>query len=371
MNYPNKEPLQVLFIAPSEADYLAITLFHGLRSVLGDQVVDFPKYDMAYQSFPETKRAQIYGRGFTVFYHLEEIPLHREEVEDRVRHGAYDLIVFGCIWGQFRLFAKWRKWLSPKNTILCDGADTAQVYPHAGFWWRRPRYWLLPRATRGFLYFKREWTDESQFGYWHRLLPRKFWQHLPCYPGLRRISFSIPEEKIASKLPPKTKDFPKHIVDGEIAALVPGSATSYAFTSEAEYYSDLQSSRFGITTKRAGWDCLRHYEIAANGCVPCFRDLVKKPADCAPHDLAPGVNCLSYSDPSDLLGQVKSLAESDYARLQLGAMEWARSKSTRVVAMEVTAQWQQAREDMLVKRPAVGRAIKSAAKSNGTAGNLR
>ena len=37
-------------------------------------------------------------------------------------------------------------------------------------------------------------------------------------------------------------------------------------------------SRFGVTTKKSGWDCMRHYELAASGCVPCFRDLEEKPA---------------------------------------------------------------------------------------------
>ena len=101
------------------------------------------------------------------------------------------------------------------------------------------------------------------------------------------------------------------------------------FEREADYYGDLQTSRFGITTKRAGWDCLRHYEIAANGCVPCFRHLDRKPPRCAPHGLEPGVNCLSYRDADDLMRQVDALATSEYDAAATGALAWARANSTR------------------------------------------
>ena len=72
-----------------------------------------------------------------------------------------------------------------------------------------------------------------------------------------------------------------HIVDEEVAERM-GAASSHVFEREADYYRDLQASRFGITTKRTGWDCLRHYEIAANGAVPCFRDLDRKPPPLRP-----------------------------------------------------------------------------------------
>ena len=34
---------------------------------------------------------------------------------------------------------------------------------------------------------------------------------------------------------------------------------------------------FGVTRKKAGWDCMRHIEIMASGCVPYFVDLEKLP----------------------------------------------------------------------------------------------
>lgn len=84
------------------------------------------------------------------------------------------------------------------------------------------------------------------------------------------IQFSISETKIVNEIPKKIKDF---------AFIVPGQLNTYIYDNETEYYNDYQSSYFAITTKKAGWDCLRHYEILANGCIPYFTDLDKCPKD--------------------------------------------------------------------------------------------
>ena len=52
------------------------------------------------------------------------------------------------------------------------------------------------------------------------------------------ISFGIPEEKIVDDVPAKTKDFPEHIVDAEVASRI-GHSTSYAFADEAAYYEEI------------------------------------------------------------------------------------------------------------------------------------
>ncbi len=329
---------KVLLVMPDEPDYLALTLFHGFRSLLGSQAVDYPRCDVAYADFPASARASIYGRGFSAFYLLPEASIDRIAVASRVASGQFKLVVFTSIQRQFGLFLQWRPFLSSQNTIITDSEDTPQPYPAAGRYWRRPYCWFLPRAHRQFLYFKREWTPDTQFNLWHRLVPRSYRRLLPHSRNLRRISFSIPEEKIVRQLPAKTKLWPRHIVDPEVAARVPESRTSYAFSTEGEYYADLQASKFGITTKRAGWDCLRHYEIAANGCVPCFRDLHLKPHTCAPHGLQSDVNCLCYRNADDLLGQIGKVDFGRYLQLQEGALAWARANTTTAAACRLLAE---------------------------------
>lgn len=199
---------EVLLVMPDAPDYLALTLLHGFRNLMGAQAVDYPRYDVAYMDFPVSARATIYGRGFSAFYLLPEAPILRSAVETRVADRRFKLIVFISIQRQFGLFLQWRPYLNRQNTIILDGEDTPQPYPAAGRYWRRPGYWFLPRAHREFLYFKREWTADTQFNLWHRLVPRS-WRHLLRQSrNLRPISFSIPPEKIVQRLPEKSKLWP-------------------------------------------------------------------------------------------------------------------------------------------------------------------
>ena len=82
------------------------------------------------------------------------------------------------------------------------------------------------------------------------------------------ITFSIPKEKIVNNIPVKTK---------LLAHIIPGKSYTYIFDNESNYYKDYQISYFAITKKKGGWDCLRHYEIMANGCIPVFLDIINCP----------------------------------------------------------------------------------------------
>jgi hypothetical protein len=289
-------------------------------------VVDFPKRDASYRTYPHPER--LYGRGFTLYGLLDDIDVDRRLVMDRARQGAYDLIVFGDIWRYFGSYVELLPSLDNTRLAFLDGADYPPPYPYGSAFWRVPQWWTLPRAHKRGTYFKRELTTATVQRRYFLPVPSRLAERLPFAKAIRPIAFSIPEEKIVDAPPPKTKPFGAHIVDPEVAGRV-GAATSHVFERESDYYGDLQASRFGITTKRAGWDCLRHYEIAANGCVPCFRDLERKPPRCAPHGLEPGINCLSYGTVDDLMRQIESLGEEQYNALQGGALAWARANSTR------------------------------------------
>lgn len=84
--------------------------------------------------------------------------------------------------------------------------------------------------------------------------------------GVFPLEFCIPEVKIVKEIPKKDRDF---------APLIPGNKNTYIYNDENTYYQDYQRSYFAITCKKGGWDCERHYEILANGCIPYFIDLDK------------------------------------------------------------------------------------------------
>lgn len=327
---------RVLLVSPNHDDFLTDGLFHGLRTLLGEDVVDFPKIDPLYATWPREWRERMHGHGFTLYGLLGDVPVDRNRALARAAEGEFDLVVFSDIWRTFGHWVQWMPKLRGQRVAVIDGSDRIEPYPYAGEWWRVRHWWLLPRAHNRSLFFKRE---VSPWTWWFRsylALPPFVARRLPLLRGMRPIAFSIPEEKVVAELPPKEKLLGAHVVDPEVAERV-GAQTRYLFTTEEEYYDDLRRSRFGVTTKRAGWDCLRHYEIAANGAVPCFRDLQRKPPESAPHGLRPGANCVAYRDAADLMAQLEAIDDPHYAALQRGALDWARANTTRRRAEEFLA----------------------------------
>jgi hypothetical protein len=320
---------RILFVHPNHEDYLADGLFHGLRSLLGADVVDFPKIDFAYDTYPVDQRPDLYGHGFSLYGLLPDMPVDRNRVMDRAANGAFDLVVFADIWRTFGIFVQLAPRLKGHTLIAAiDGADRPEPYPYAGEWWRTRVWWTLPRAHVRAIYFKREITPWTGTFRSYLTLPPRIAERLPSIRRMREISFSIPEDKVLAE-PPTVKDrlLASHVVDPEVAQRV-RAATGHVFTDEQEYYADLQRSRFGVTTKRAGWDCMRHYEQAANGCVPCFRDLDQKPRRAAPHGLD-ATNCIVYRNADELLSTIDTLDEDTYRQLEIGALRWARANTTQ------------------------------------------
>ena len=334
------QDMHILFLTSSEEDYLSDSILIGMRNILGVNCVDYPLRDILYKDCTKESSARVRGNGFTLYTgSLRNDAIDRFQIRPRLERGEFDLIIISDIWRQFGLFIQWRNYLTPSNTIILDGQDSDQLYPYAGFWWRRPYLWFVPRVTKDFLYFKREWTENSQFNIWHRLLPKSVRKFLPAAQNLRTISFAIPDSKIVTEIPIKTKRFARHIVDAEVAAQISDSSSNYAFKEEVNYYTDLQSSEYGITTKRAGWDCLRHYEIAANGCVPCFRSLREKPTNCAPHGLIPMVNCIEYENYNDLIRKISNISPEQYKKMATASIEWAKSNSCIKTASKILDTW--------------------------------
>lgn len=88
------------------------------------------------------------------------------------------------------------------------------------------------------------------------------------------LSFGIPEEKILETLQLKEQDF---------SIVIPGNRNNYIYSDENDYYTQYQKSKIALTFKKGGWDCLRHYEILANGCIPWFAGLSLCPSNALTH----------------------------------------------------------------------------------------
>lgn len=332
--------MKVLFLHSNRVDYLAESLFHGLRVLLGKNCVDVPRCDSMYAPLNDSFRSRLRGGGFTLYGLLEEIP---ELAEARyfweIDLDSYDLIVIANIWEQWQLFEKLSSRVKPEKLAILDGQDPPPIFPYSySNFLKRP--WLFFTPISQFKYFKREIYNGVYSRKLDQFLPPLFHEWIPNPKNIIPISFSIPEEKIwEEKNKIKIKNFPVHIVDEEVANNISESVFSdirsdnYSFSFEEEYYNDLRQSRFGITTKRGGWDCLRHYELAANGCVLCFRDLNLKPKNCAPHGLDDS-NCIIYHSYKELIEKTSSLTSEEYLQLQNATYQWIKSNTTKIRAKE-------------------------------------
>ncbi len=94
------------------------------------------------------------------------------------------------------------------------------------------------------------------------------------------IGFSIPERYVVSG-----SGTPLLARSRVVATVIPGNARTYVFQepSDERYHADYRASAFGITHRKGGHDCLRHYEVLAAGCVPLFPGIDSCPARTMTH----------------------------------------------------------------------------------------
>lgn len=323
-----KEFMKILCITNQKADYLADAFIIGLKQLYKKEAIEYKTKKILYKT---SDLSEVRGNGFTLYQILPQtIQSELSELTEN-ELNQFDLIIFTSIYRQYDTFLKILPFLKKEKTILLDGEDKANIFLYAGAYWKKLSFWRNPKPHKLFTYFKREITDKTNQSLYFKLLPSFLTYKLPLHKNIKQIGFGIPSEKICTFSPTKTKLFPIHIVDEEIASKNEGSKTSYGFDNEESYYADLQQSKFGITTKRGGWDCLRHYEIAANASVMCFKHLNKKPISCAPHGLIDGVNCISYDNYDDLMHKINQLSDEQYNELQKNTLIWVKNNTCKEV----------------------------------------
>jgi len=248
--------MKILFITGATfPDYLNDSVFHGLRSLYGENIVDSNCLTYLYKEYTsEAAKVKLYGRGFTLYSTLESDNTDRSDLDHKIRSKYFDLIIYGSVWRCLDYFETVCKNYPLNKIILLDGEDQRKLNP----------------LYRKYPYFKRELRKRRK--------------------GLYPISFSIPENKI--NITPVEKD-------RKFATVIPGDPSTYIFYNEADYYHDYSRSWFGITTKKGGWDCMRHYEILGSYCMPYFKDIRKCP------DLT------LFNFPKDLCLKANKLIEKD------------------------------------------------------------
>ena len=86
------------------------------------------------------------------------------------------------------------------------------------------------------------------------------------------ISFGLPQGRYD-----RARNISSIIKRRDFAQIIPGVKSTYAFQEEDAYYNSYSEAYYGITFKKQGWDCMRHYEIIASGAIPYFVDIRRLP----------------------------------------------------------------------------------------------
>lgn len=143
--------MKILFFTTPEADYLQDSVLHGLRCNFGSEVVDFPQKNILYDNHPKDN---IYGKGFTLYNILKDVPVDRKKINDKVKEGFFGLIILGSIHRQQELYFEFEKYLNKQNTIILDGEDSGILFPNHGVYKSRPLRLFKKKLYNNFNYFK-------------------------------------------------------------------------------------------------------------------------------------------------------------------------------------------------------------------------
>lgn len=225
--------MKILYITKGDhVDYQNDCLLIGLKELFGSDVVDFNKQEHNYTSYNESEAKKLYGRGMSVTRVLPDLDVDRTDITNKIKNRYFDYIVYGSIWRCNSYIDKILEYYPKNQVVAIDGEDETNI--HKSF-------------ELGILYFKRELIFKHD-----RLFP---------------ISFAMPTNK---GLFNKTKIKP-------FSYITPLNRQTYIYDREEDYYNDYREARFGVTLKKAGWDCMRHYEILSNGCIPFFLNIEKCP----------------------------------------------------------------------------------------------
>lgn len=232
------------------SDYQLDCLFHGLNK-LGTVELHTNLNWWWMLKGNEHRRDRLWGKLFNLGFTLDEHPTI-PNIGDY--HDSYDLVILGIHHTLNNCSNEEKSYIIQRAKSSVIGKKYAVIDG-----WDRPD---MPTKMWGddTTYFKRElYTNYEEWA--------------------KPISFAIPDEKICS-----INELALREVKYEIAPLIPVNQSidpsymsTYVYNTEEEYNKMYQQSICALTSKKGGWDTMRHLEIMANGCIPIFVDIENCP----------------------------------------------------------------------------------------------
>lgn len=265
------------------SDYLNDLTFFGLKELFGDDVVDSTPIISLYKEYKDQIHPMYLWGGMTSFWLLDKNTADRSDIKEKIQDKYYDLIIYGAIKRCRDYYDLVSKVYPDNKVILLDGNDDSEV----------------DQLYQKHLYFKRELRHDHK-----NLLP---------------ITFSYPTHYLAKPNKNKTQQY---------GTVIPGKKETYVFDNEKDYFEDYQKSYYGVTSKKAGWDCMRHYEIMGNYCLPYFPDM----KDCPKNTL--------FNFPKELIIEGTELASNfdidEYYRILDSIYDYTKNNlTTKAIAQYI------------------------------------
>ena len=232
------------------SDYQSDMVFHGLVKTLGLDL--HTNFYMWWHHSKEKKQEpeifkRIWGKGFTMYGLLEPNEYTRKQ---QVGIYDYDAVVIPIHHSMNRKDDELMRLI---NFVKHCGYEKKQIIVVDG--WDRP--YINKDIANLCTYYKRELIEEHQ-------------------NYAKPISFAFPKEKI-----PEIDDTKREKAFAPLIpvnqSIDPSYMSTYIYEEEQEYYDMYKTCYFAYTSKKGGWDTLRHYEIIANGSIPFFVDLENCP----------------------------------------------------------------------------------------------
>ena len=240
-----------LKMANMVSDYQSDMIFHGLVKNLGKNV--HTDYDLWWHHKSEKEKTpqrfkEIWGKGFTMYGLLDKEEYTYNSSDDV---NAYDAVIIPIHHTMNKQDAYLKNLLDffievgyeKRQLIVIDGWDQEYINQD-----------LAGLCT----YYKREMKDHHE-------------------EYAKPISFAFPQEKIRDLDDSKRNDSFAPLIPVN-QSIDPSYMSTYMYDTEESYYDMYQTAYFSYTSKKGGWDTLRHYEIIANGSIPFFVDIEECPS---------------------------------------------------------------------------------------------
>ena len=280
--------MKILFITHPYPNYVPDLLLHGLRKLLGPDVVDHPRKQCLYDGVlglgicPDDQRCP-------GWFPPDEGTVDRTNIWQKVHKNYFDIVL--CDFRSIGEFAKQTKqW--PRRFVIIDGEDTPQFIP--------PGPYVICRRE----------TDGSDFSIPVPMaLPEELFRWITAYDELpKRYSIGFLGSTNDGKRKKLVEAIAARFQNTLFQATDVPSASQPLPTGRLgreAYYQQLQQCRIVLTLAGAGYDTFRFWEHAACRAVnfasrfPLF----------IPHEFEDGSEIIRFSTHTELFQKLEEFLE--------------------------------------------------------------